>query len=280
MKIDKKIVVLYHNHCDDGFGSAWVAWKKFKDKADYVGVVHNEPPPKNLRGKDVYILDFCYKKNILQELLSTTRELVVIDHHVTAKEAVESVPHHLFEPIIHSGAVLAWQYFFSKKPVPKLLQYIEDVDLWKWKLPHSKELSTRLRVFDFEFKIWNRIARDWENSRRIKKYVKEGVIMLKDENERIKEVVDEAEEVDFCGYKTLVSNSFHFVSQVAAELYKKKPPMAIVWSQRKDKIIVSLRSNGKVDVSKLATKFGGGGHKVAAGFSLELNQKLPWKIIK
>lgn len=276
----KKIVVLYHNKCDDGFGAAWAAWKKFKDKAEYIGVIHGEPPPKGLHGKDVYILDFCYPKKVLEELMKITKSLTVIDHHISMKEAVESVPHHFFEPTGHSGAVLTWMYFFPKKSAPKLLRYIEDVDLWNWKLPYSRELSTRLRAFDFEFPFWNSIAGDWESKRRIKKYIEEGKIMLKDEDERIKEVVEEAEEVEFCGFKTLAANSFHFVSQVAAKLYEKKPPIAIVWSQRKDKIIVSLRSDGTVDVSKLAAKFGGGGHKSSAAFRLEAGQKLPWKIIK
>ena len=52
--------------------------------------------------------------------------------------------------------------------------------------------------------------------------------MLKDEDERVKEVVGEAEEVEFCGYKTLAANSFHFVSKIGDELYTKKPPIAII----------------------------------------------------
>ncbi|MDO8498008.1 MAG: bifunctional oligoribonuclease/PAP phosphatase NrnA [bacterium] len=37
----------------------------------------------------------------------------------------------------------------------------------------------------------------------------------------------------------------------------------------KDRLFVSLRSKGKVDVSTIALHFGGGGHKVAAGFSIK-----------
>ena len=45
-------------------------------------------------------------------------------------------------------------------------------------------------------------------------------------------------------------------------------------------ITVSLRSDGSVDVSKLAKKYGGGGHKAAAGFSFKVGRKAPWKKIK
>jgi len=34
---------------------------------------------------------------------------------------------------------------------------------------------------------------------------------------------------------------------------------------------VSLRSDGSVDVADIASSFGGGGHRTAAGFSIEAN---------
>ncbi len=40
--------------------------------------------------------------------------------------------------------------------------------------------------------------------------------------------------------------------------------------QRGDEFKVSLRSNGALDVSKVAEGFGGGGHKAASGFSMKL----------
>lgn len=279
-KKNKEIVVLYHNKCDDGFGAAFAAWKKFKEKAEYVGVIHDEPPPNSLRGKDVYILDFCYKKNILQELLSITRSLIVIDHHISMKEAVESVPQHLFDGTFsHSGAVLTWQYFFPKKSVPKLLLHVEAQDLWKF-LPFTKELSASLRIRKQDFKVWSKVASDWESSSKIKKYIEEGATILRYEDDLVEEAIEEAENVDFLGYKTLAVNSRAFVSKIGCRIYEKMPPIAIVWSERSGKIIVSLRSDGTVDVSRLAAKFGGGGHKTAAAFRLESGKKLPWKVIK
>lgn len=274
-----KIAVLYHDKCDDGFGAAWVVWKKFKDKAEYIGVTHGGPPPKGLRGKEVYVLDFCYPKNILEELMKITKSLTVIDHHVSKQEAIESVPHHFFEPTKHSGAMLTWLYFFPKKAVPKLLLHVEAQDLWTF-LPFTKELTASLRMKKRDFKIWSEIASDWESNSKIKKYIEEGAIILRYEDDLVKEALEEAELVEFLEYKTLAVNSINQVSKIAAAIYEKKPPIAIVWSERSGKIVVSLRSNGKVDVSKLAAKFGGGGHKAAAAFRLDVGQKLPWKIIK
>lgn len=47
--------------------------------------------------------------------------------------------------------------------------------------------------------------------------------------------------------------------------------IAVSFKQTKERLTkVSLRSNGEADVSKIALKFGGGGHKKAAGLVLEL----------
>jgi len=58
---------------------------------------------------------------------------------------------------------------------------------------------------------------------------------------------------------------------------KNKKAIGIVWSRKSGKINVSLRSNGKIDVSKLAFKHGGGGHKAASGFTLDVEKPFPWK---
>jgi phosphoesterase RecJ-like protein len=41
--------------------------------------------------------------------------------------------------------------------------------------------------------------------------------------------------------------------------------------------MISLRSDGTVDVSEIAKKYGGGGHIKAAGFVLDIGASLPWK---
>lgn len=45
--------------------------------------------------------------------------------------------------------------------------------------------------------------------------------------------------------------------------------IAVSIREAEDKVKISLRSNGKYDVSKIAVQLGGGGHKMAAGISLE-----------
>ena len=53
-RLNKDIVVLYHNNCTDGFSSAWVAWKKFGNKAEYIGIGLDDSPLRGLINKEIY----------------------------------------------------------------------------------------------------------------------------------------------------------------------------------------------------------------------------------
>ena len=81
----KKIVVIYHDQCRDGFGAAYAAWKKFGDDASYIPRKTQDPAPEGLQDKDIFIVDYSYKKPVLEDLQKNNRSVVVIDHHETAK---------------------------------------------------------------------------------------------------------------------------------------------------------------------------------------------------
>lgn len=56
-------------------------------------------------------------------------------------------------------------------------------------------------------------------------------------------------------------------SELVGKLAEGPVPFAVGWFQRGDgKYAYSLRSRGEYDVSKLAVRYGGGGHRNAAGF--------------
>lgn len=277
----KSIVILYHADCPDGFSGAWAAWKKFGNKADYIPAEYQTQPPKGLKNKEIYFIDFIYQHSpaIIKKLSSENKKVVVIDHHASAESMVKSVPEHIFD-INHSGAFLAWRYFHKNQAVPKLIRYIENVDLWKFTLPNSKKISSFIEAVDMNFRDWSRLASDLENSAKRKKIIEWGKIILKYEDKVIDRIIKEdAETVKFAGYKTMAVNTQFAHSQLGNELVRRMPPISITWAQQNDRRFFSLRSNGKVDVGQIAKKFGGGGHKAAAGFSLPANKPLPWKPI-
>lgn len=273
----KNIVVIYHKDCPDGFGAAWAAWRKFGKKADYIAAEYKNPPLLGFKNKEIYFLDFGYDKKVMAKILRQNKRIVFIDHHITRKDVLPILSEYFFD-ISHSGAVLAWKYFHPGKPVPKLLLYIEDEDLGKLKLPLTKELGLSLSIFDYEFALWNKIASEFENPKKRWEYSEKGKLISKFTDKIIELIVRDGEEVLFENRKALAVNSPVLGSEIGRYIVRKKGfPIGIVWSKKNDGIRFQLRSGKSVDVSKLAQKYGGGGHKQAAGFYLKGKIRFPWK---
>ena len=272
----KDTVILYHANCTDGFGAAFAAWKKFKDKATYLPVEHQVPPPEGLKNKAVYMVDFCYKAPTLKKLTRANQEVIVLDHHIGVKDDMKEATSYVFQNN-HSGSVIAWNYFHPKKKTPRLLLHIEDTDLWKFKVPHTREVSAALELVPFDFKTWDRIVKSFEALVARKKFIEKGKSIREYQMTVVKRAVLKAQEVEFEGYRTFVANSPVLASEIGHTLVLKRPPIAIVWSQDRKRINVSLRSDGTVDVSLLAKKYGGGGHRSASGFAFPAKFEFPWK---
>ena len=99
--------------------------------------------------------------------------MVILDHHKTALEELGgkgSVDENVTKVIDmeRSGATIAFDYFKEKllslgadakcqkvveqfEGVRKLYDYIEDGDLWRWKLQNSKAFSSGLKDLKIEF---------------------------------------------------------------------------------------------------------------------------------
>jgi len=279
-RLRKKIMVIYHAHCSDGFSGAWAAWKYFGGKADYIAVSPSSAPISNLKNKEIYLIDISYQPEEIKKLLKVNKRVTGIDHHLTGEQATKMTYKYSYA-VNHSGAGLAWKYFYPQKPIPKLLAYVEDGDLWRFQLPHTQEIGSYLELFDFDFNLWSKLIAQLENLAGRKKAIEQGSAILRYENKLVERLVDNNSElVKFEGYKALAVNSPNFASKTGNILVKIQPPLGIVWNERNGEIKVSLRSDGSVDVSRLAKKHGGGGHKAAAGFSFPAGKDFPWKILK
>lgn len=276
----RNIVVIYHGDCPDGFGGAWAAWKKFSDKAEYVPGHYNNVVPKDFKDKEIYFIDFIYPDVIIDKWLKDNKKVTAIDHHFSKAALVKRTEDYSFS-LDHSGSVLAWKYFHPKKAVPKMLQYIEDRDLFRFELPHSRAVGVFIDSFIQDFKTWNKVSSSLESKVGLKKAIEKGEVIVKYEVEMVDRLIEEgAKLVNFEGHEVYAVNASHeFASDIGNLLCHKKPPFAIIWSEDKDLARVSLRSDkdGQFDVSKIAAKYGGGGHRSASGFRLPSIKSFPWK---
>lgn len=279
-KITKGIIILYHAECGDGFGSAWAAWKKFGDKASYIPVNHGGTYPDNFSDKEIYTLDLTLPKEITEKLIKTNKRLTSIDHHISSEEITKITHDYSFDNT-HSGAVLSWKYFHPEKPVPKLLLFIEDIDIWKFGYPETGNFISALNLYDFSFELFDKVSLEIEDPVKLKDYLLKGEVISQHDKKITDELAQTAILVEFEGYKVYAVNAPDFIKSELGHKLSQSFPFAIVWRQKKDKIFVSLRSSdGGINVSEIAKKYGGGGHKGAASFSFPAGQEFPWKIIK
>ncbi len=279
-RITKDIVILYHAECNDGFGSAWAAWKKFGDEADYIPISHGYSYPDYFIDKTIFTLDLTLPKAITEKLLKTNKRLTSIDHHVGAEKITKTTQDFSFDNN-HSGSVLAWKYFHPEKPVPKLLLLIEDVDIWKWEYPETKNFISAFNLYDdFSFELFDKVALEIEEPDKLEDYLLKGEVISQHNKKIISELSKIAILVEFEGYKVYAVNAPDFIKSELGHRLSESFPFAIVWRQKKDRIFVSLRSDDTINVSEIAKKYGGGGHRAAASFSFPAEQPFPWKIIR
>lgn len=274
----KKIAVCYHKGCLDGFGGAYAAWKALGLKADYIGLEHQEPVPKSLKNRTLYFIDFCYPKLVMEKIIAANDKVIVLDHHESQVEAIKLAREYRYTTD-HSGCVIAWKYFHPKKNPPALLRIIEDNDLFRFRKPETKRIIAALQYCKQHFAEYDRIAKSLETTLGKKSMLRDGSLLLNAEQAMIDRLVERAEKVTFEGYVVYAVNTPLFYSQIANVIsIVKKVPFGITWYYREGKLQVSLRtSKNGVDVSELAKKYGGGGHRGAAGFSYEYKGMFPWK---
>lgn len=282
--------VLYHANCWDGFCAAWVARQSLGKDVEYIPVQHGQEPPVIDPGARLYILDFSYSREQLFKWWTpgpnAVKSLVVLDHHKTAQEALagfeeECVANGMDTPQIvfdmeHSGGRLAWDYFFgdgyrakysnADELRPWLVDYTEDRDLWRWKLPMSREVNAALRSHPLDFDLWDMFAL-YDKEVALPTFFSEGSAILRSEAVMVENHVRHAREIEMDGHKILAVNATVLFSDIAGKLAEGRPFGAAYFDRGDGLRQWSLRSTASgVDVSEIAKAHGGGGHRNAAGF--------------
>lgn len=276
-----KPLVLFHASCADGFCAAWAAWRVFAGECECVPVNYGQEPP-DVCGRKVYILDFSYKRPVMMQIFSQAHSVCVLDHHGTAQtdltfpscteQEMKTGEGRIFIrfDLQKSGGRLAWEYFFPDVSASWLVDYTEDRDLWKWQLPHSREVSAALASLPHEFPTWNDLHERFNPATDVtQSLAQQGTAILRYQQQQVDSQCKNAVEIEMDGHKVLSVNATMLISEIAGKLAEGRP-FGATWFERSDgKRVWSLRSrDGGVDVSEIAKKHGGGGHRNAAGFEV------------
>lgn len=255
--------IIYHGNCNDGFCAAWAAWKKYSD-AEFIAAQYGTPPP-DVKGHGVYILDFSYPRETLLNLENASEGLRVLDHHKTAQADLDGLTFCEFD-MERSGAALAWDYFHPGMARPWIVEAVQDRDLWRWALPSSKEMNAAITTWPRDFAWWENQLNWGETAH--KAAITEGVAILRYIDQYTDEMCARARTVEFESYQVpCVNVPYKGISEVVGKL-AETAPFALGWAQEANgNFVYSLRSRGDFDVSAIAKKYGGGGHKNSAGFT-------------
>lgn len=278
-------LIIAHAACRDGFAAAWVARHYLLSKDRTVEVYfayHNtEPPWEQIKGRNVYVLDFAYKRSLMDKIAKEAKTITVLDHHKTAEEDLKGFAGAIFD-MSRSGAGMTWDFFYPDKQRPWLVKYVEDRDLWTYKLSQSEAVNAFISTLPYDYDAWTDKAlhMEWQDAAPI------GSAVVGKTKHYVEELKKNAVRIDFEGYNIPCVNAPHVdISELVGELAKNEP-FAMGWWQLGDgRFKYSLRSNNDIDVSVIAKKYGGGGHAKAAGFDQEypfhlqddMDAQLPWK---
>lgn len=268
-------LVIYHGgNCPDGFGSAYAAYARFGDAAQYHPALHSDPPP-DCAGREVYLLDFAYKRETMAKMCELATRVVVLDHHVSAMKDLAGLERkhanlELAFDMNRSGAVISWQHFHDA-PLPLLLAYVQDRDLWRFELPDSRDISAAIMSFPQTFERWG----EWATSdAAVRALAAEGRAINRYREQEIAYYVGRAVMGEIAGFRVPVVNApLSLMSELLNELAAGQP-FAAGYSDKGGKRSWSLRSRPEgVNVAEVAIRFGGGGHARAAGFSTQVPQE-------
>jgi uncharacterized protein len=277
--LNDRPLVLYHAQCRDGQGAAWVA-KRAMPKAELVPVQHGGLPPYDLvRGRGVYVIDFSWRRAEMKTLILHSRSTVVLDHHQTAQTELAGILEELRQidqrppgdaivfDMERSGAGIAWDYFHPTEPRPWVVNYVEDRDLWRFALPSSQEINGYLATKDYTPEAFDSLP-DIDSVKALGKGALAAVRSYADA------VCSHAFPITVGPWVVpSVTACQYAISEVLEQLMDVQPaaPFVVGWWRRADGLFqYSLRSRGEFDVSTVAMGYGGGGHRNAAGFQLEV----------
>lgn len=253
-------LVIYHAGCPDGFCAAWVA-RKALGEVEVYPAKHGDPPPP-VQGRDVYVVDFSYPRTVMERMAKDAASLRVFDHHKTAEADLAGLPFCVFN-MHESGASLTWRTLLPNAELPWLVQYVRDRDLWLWQLPHSREVSAAVMAMPHDFAAWDAMA-----ARSAEDAVLHGRAIRDHIEHYIASVLPMTFPVELDGIKMACVNvPYPNISDVLDAICKAGTPAALGFYWSRDRWAYSLRSVGDLDISVLAKKRGGGGHKNAAGFA-------------
>ncbi len=285
----KTIHVIYHSADFDGIFSREIAKQYFQESAEYIGWNYGDPvpaiPPEVTA---LYMIDIS-----IPQLMADPR-LIWIDHH---KSAIEQFPKHIPGWRVDGVAAcrLAWQWFYGHMPVDPW-PTLEDFVNRRVSEPMAVRLAGEYDVWDkrdpwaelFQHGLRSENELDWKEllkpdphpaHEHAPRYVWEllntgEILQSARERENKSIIIAQGFDLTFEGLRFIACNAARFNSLLftAALTPEHDGCLGFCWNGRQELWKVSLYGvpgKPEIDFTRIAKKYGGGGHPQACGFSVK-----------
>lgn len=285
--MQKKPLVIYHAHCADGVAAAWCFFKLWGDDVEFHAGKYGDKTP-DVAGRNVYMVDFAYPLEVMRKVVEVANEVVLLDHHVSSLEALKALDDDpkfdsSWATIEKSGCAIAWDYTQmlaeTAAPMPDVLRSIQDRDLWVFHMHSTKSIMSYIFSFPIDIQTLDWHVSHLEDQDNFRDACAIGLHLQRQHAMMVSQIIDQQmrpmmvdEQIVPC-----VNAPGQYASDIGNVLAKRHPFSATYYDTQFFRHF-SLRSDGdredSTDVSVIAKKYGGGGHKHAAGFKVNRNHKL------
>lgn len=267
----EKTVGVYHANCIDGTASAAVLMRKFPDISLFP--LSNGYTPEELEvaregareANVVYIVDCALG---IREFLADGHKVVVLDHHIGIKDDMEKLAHEevsltfIFDNE-KSGASLAWGYFFSEEPMPDLIRYVEDNDLWTMNYGDERKYTVSyLSMFRNQPEVFLPLF-----DSDLKGVIGKGEVISTYIDQEVEHLIEVPPRDMRIGEYVIPAFNITVHKSVCGSLLSEKHGKAVaLYTIKGDGVTISFRSKeGQVPTARtLAEMLGGGGHDHSA----------------
>jgi uncharacterized protein len=263
---------LHHNDTD-GRASAAIVRRALGPKVWLYETNYGNslPMERVLTSDHIIIVDFSLPRAEMENL-AAYHQITWIDHHKSAIEeladSAEDWPG--IRNIGEAACVLTWQYFFPNEPVPRSVKLIGDRDIWRWAEPETGPFNEGIYQLDtrpINDRLWSALLDD--DPQLMEEVITSGRTIREARMREIRRALSQrGYAVNFEGHYTLVIN-LRGSGDIGQQIRDMGYDLAYCYVDTLHKgeitTFVTLYS-AEVDVSKIAERFGGGGHAGAAGF--------------
>lgn len=303
------LIIAHGGNCNDGFMAAFLMKGyisgRFPNSPCEVAFTNYGKTMPDVTGKTVFIVDFSYPKEILDEARKKAVHITMLDHHESAAKMWGGYQKFELEPSNdmcglsvnlredQSGAMLALNYVIEASPdlntwkcarLLDIVKRIDDRDRWVFSYPDTNAYTEVLASVPQTFEAWSDLI-FFEPNACFQERLTKAIIQCEKQELTCQRIAEKAFLIEFAGYTIpCVNTGKDFASRVGEILCeakvrdeeKKAYPFSMSFVVTESEVLCSLRSRNPSgeNVEEVAKRYGGGGHVHAAGLRLR-HEQLP-----